>query len=106
MADENKNKKPEEKNTTDNVVLAKFKKDQAKEDRRKKWHIVEDAVSAARQAYCGGWDANKDEKLVSFDTALKDLVEVLQGVLDGEIKLGGLGENEGGIALPSDTAEE
>lgn len=100
MADEKENKKTE-KDTTDNVVLAKFKKDQAKEDRRKKWHIVEDAVSAARQAYCGGWDANKDEKLVSFDTALKDLVEVLQGVLDGEIKLGGLGEDQGGIELPA-----
>ncbi len=100
MADEKENKKSEEKDTTDNVVLAKFKKDQAKEDRRKKWHIVEDAVSAARQAYCGGWDGNKDEKLVSFDTAVKDLVEVLNKVLDGDIKLGGLGENEGGIELP------
>ncbi len=100
MADE-ENKKPEEtKDTTDNVVLAKFKKDQAKEDRRKKWHIVEDAVSAARQAYCGSWDNNKEEKLATFDTALKDLIEVLNGVLKGEIKLGGLGENEGGIELP------
>lgn len=100
MADDKENKKPEEtKDTTDNVVLAKFKKDQAKEDRRKKWHIVEDAVSAARQAYCGGWDANKDEKLVSFDTALKDLIEVLNQVAEGEIKLGGLGGEEG-ISLP------
>ena len=60
MADDTKNRKTEEKDSTDNVVLSKFKKDQAKEDRRKKWHIIEDAVSAARQAYCGGWDANKD----------------------------------------------
>ncbi|QLG69732.1 MAG: hypothetical protein CH104c_0501 [Candidatus Woesebacteria bacterium] len=100
MADEKENKKPEEKETTDNVVLAKFKKDQAKEDRRKKWRVVEEAVSAARQAYCGSWDNNKDEKLVSFDTALKDLIEVLNKVAEGEIKLGGLGENEGGIELP------
>lgn len=54
MADEKENKKPKEQETTDNVVLAKFKKDQAKEDRRKKWRTVEEAVSAARQAYCGG----------------------------------------------------
>lgn len=102
MADE-KDKKPEEgKATTEgNVVLAKFKKDQAKEDRRKKWRVVEEAVSAARQAYCGSWDHNKEEKLASFDTSLKDLIEVLNGVLEGEIKLGGLGENEGGIELPA-----
>ncbi len=104
MADDTENKKAE-KDTTDNVVLAKFKKDQAKEDRRKKWHIVEDAVSAARQAYCGSYDPNKDEKLAEFDTALKDLIEVLQKVLDGEIKLGGLGEDQGGIGVPVETAE-
>lgn len=83
------------------MVLAKFKKDQAKEDRRKKWRVVEEAVSAARQAYCGSWDHNKEEKLASFDTSLKDLIEVLNGVLEGEIKLGGLGKNEGGIELPA-----
>lgn len=102
MTDEKENKKPEGKETTEgNVVLAKFKKDQAKEDRRKKWRVVEEAVSAARQAYCGSWDHNKEEKLASFDTSLKDLIEVLNGVLEGEIKLGGLGENEGGIELPA-----
>lgn len=101
MADEKENQKLEKNEATDNVVLAKFKKDQAKEDRRKKWRVVEEAVSAARLAYCGSYDNNKEEKLATFDTALKDLIEVLNGVLEGEIKLGGLGENEGGIELPA-----
>lgn len=100
MADEKENKKTEQgKDTAGNVVLAKFKKDQAKDDRRKKWRIVEEAVSAARQAYCGSWDNNKEETLVTFDTAVKDLVEVLNKVLEGEVKLGGLGGEEG-ITLP------
>lgn len=80
----------EEQSDTDNVVLAKFKKTQSKEDKHKKWRIVEESVSAARCAYIGSWDSNKEEKTVPFDTAVKDLIEVLQKVLDGEIKLGGL----------------
>lgn len=105
MAEEKQNKQTEEKNSTKgNVVLAKFRNDQAKEDRRKKWHVVEEAVSAARQAYCGSWDPNKDEKLVSFETAVKDLVEVLNEVLAGDIKLGGLGDNHPTMEI-ADSAE-
>lgn len=100
MPDEKENKKPEDKDTTGNVVLAKFKKDQAKEDRRKKWRVVEEAVSAARQAYCGSWDNNKEEMLVSFETAVKDLAEVLDKVLEGEVKLGGLGEDHPMMGIP------
>lgn len=85
----------EKQDTGGNVVLAKFKKTQAREDKHKKWRVIEDAVSAARSAYMGSWDASKDEKTVPFDTAVKDLTEVLNKVLDGNIKLGGLGDEEG-----------
>lgn len=85
--EQNKN---EEQENSDNVVLAKFKKTQTREDKHKKWRVIEEAVSAARCAYIGSWDSHKEEKTVSFDTAVKDLIEVLDKVLGGEIKLGGL----------------
>jgi len=96
MPEEKENKKPdqEQETTEGNVVLAKFKKDQKKENRHKRWRVVEDSVSAARKAYTGGYgEPDKDTKLVSFETAVKDLVEVLEKVLAGEVKLGGLGED-------------
>ncbi len=83
------------KETTGNVVMAKFKKDQAKENKRKRWNKVDDAVSAARRAYMGGYEPNDNEQTVSFEKAVGDLTEVLQKIKSGEIKLGGLGENDG-----------
>ena len=106
--DDNENKKPdqEKESTQGNVVLAKFKKDQKKEDRHKKWRVVSEAVDAARQAYTGGYGTPKDDvKLASFDTTVEDLIEVLQKILKGEVKLGGLGENCGGIELPVDVSD-
>lgn len=85
-----KHEEEKQEESSDNVVLAKFKKTQTRDDKHKKWRIVEEAVSAARCAYIGSWDENKEEKTVSFDTAVKDLAEVLNKVLEGEIKLGGL----------------
>lgn len=87
--EQNKNEVQEQENS-DNVVLAKFKKTQTREDKHKKWRVIEEAVSAARCAYIGSWDTSKEEKTVSFDTAVKDLAEVLNKVLEGEVKLGGL----------------
>ncbi len=87
--EQNKNEEQEQEDS-DNVVLAKFKKTQTREDKHKKWRVIEESVSAARCAYIGSWDAHKEEKTVSFDTAVKDLIEVLNKVLEGEIKLGGL----------------
>lgn len=85
----------ESKNSV-NVVLAKFKKDNQREDKSKKWRKIDEAVSAARQAYCGSWCNNgKEEKLVSYEKALGDLIEVLQKIKDGDIKLGGLGDEDG-----------
>lgn len=105
MADttEETNKNGEQKqDSSDNVVLAKFKKSQDKEDKHKKWRVIEEAVSAARCAYIGSWDSNKEEKTVPFDTAVKDLVEVLNKVLDGDIKLGGLGHDGPEMDLASE----
>lgn len=73
-----------------NVVLKKFQKDNQREDKSKKWRGVDQAVSAARQAYCGSWNPQKDETTVSFDKAIGDLIEVLQKMKGGDIKLGGL----------------
>ncbi len=98
MAEEKK-----EKETTGNVVLNKFKKDQAKENKNKKWDKVSDAVQAARTAYTGGYEHSDPEvKTVSFEKALGDLIEVLQKIKSGELKLGGLGE-EDGVELPAET---
>ena len=83
------------KETTGNIVLAKFKKDQAKENKRKRWNRIDDAVQVARRAYTGGYDSNENEQIVSFEKALGDLIEVLQKIKSGNIKLGGLGEDDG-----------
>jgi len=91
--------KKEEKQPKGNVVLDKFKKDQTRENKNKKWNKVDDAVSAARQAYVGSYNPDPDEKTVSFEKALGDLIEVLQKIKDGDIKLGGLGEEKEGIAI-------
>lgn len=91
--------KKEEKQPKGNVVLDKFKKDQTREDKKKKWNKVDDAVQAARKAYTGGYEPNSDEKTVSFEKALGDLIEVLQKIKGGDIKLGGLGEDKEGIAV-------
>lgn len=93
----------EKKETTGNVVLKKFKRDQAKENKDKKWNKVSDAVCAARDAYTGGYGETGLEKIetVSFEKALGDLIEVLQKIKDGEIKLNGLGEGEG-MELPAE----
>lgn len=107
MADEKDKKSEEGKETTEgNVVLAKFKKDQTKEDKHKRWRVVEEAVSAARNAYTGGYSPDSENKKTApFETVVKDLIEVMQKILDGEVKLGGLGENQGGIELPAETSE-
>ncbi len=98
--EEKKEKKTKEKSPKGNVVLEKFKKDQEKENKNKKWRMVEDAVQAARKAYTGGFEHTDPEvKTISFDKAVKDLKEVLQKILDGEIKMGGLGESEGKIEI-------
>lgn len=92
--------KQTEKEPTGNVVLAKFKKEAQKEDRGKNWRRVSEAVDAARTAYCGSWCSNNaDEKLVSFEKAVGDLIEVLQKIKDGELKLGGLGDEKEGISI-------
>ena len=88
----------EKKETTENVVLKKFKKDQTRENKNKRWNKVEDAVQAARRAYTGGYEPSQDEKTVSFEKAVGDLIEVLQKIKSGELKLGGL--NSEGIELP------
>jgi hypothetical protein len=85
------------KETTSNVVLDKFKKDQNREDKNKKWRVVEEAVQAARRAYTGGFESTQEEKTITYDKALGDLIEVLQKIKDGEIKLGGMGE--GGMEI-------
>ncbi len=87
-----------EETTTGNVVLNKFKKDQNREDKNKKWRVVEEAVSAARRAYVGGFEPTQEEKTISYDKALGDLIEVLQKVKTGELKLGGMGD--GGAGMP------
>lgn len=79
---------------TGNVVLAKFKKDQDRQNRRKKWDKVDDAVQAARTAYTGGYEPDENEKTVSFEKAVGDLVEVLQKIKAGELKLGGMGSDD------------
>lgn len=91
----------EKKEQTGNVVLKKFKKDQDREDKNKKWRKVEDAVSAARRAYVGSFEPDPDEKTVSFEKAVGDLVEVLQKIKSGDLKLGGLGEDES-VELPAE----
>lgn len=93
----------EKKETTGNVVLKKFKRDQAKENKDKKWNKVSDAVRAARDAYTGGYGETGLEKIetVSFEKALGDLIEVLQKIKSGDLKLEGLGEKEG-IELPAE----
>lgn len=91
----------EKKETTGNVVLKKFQKDQARENKNKKWRKVEDAVQAARRAYVGSFEPEPDEKTVSFEKALGDLVEVLQKIKGGDLKLGGLGEEES-VELPAE----
>jgi len=90
----------EKKETTGNVVLNKFKKDQTRENKNKKWNKVDDAVYAARKAYTGSFEPNSDEKTVSFERALGDLIEVLQKIKSGDLKMGGL-ENEG-VELPEE----
>ncbi|KKU34723.1 MAG: hypothetical protein UX50_C0013G0003 [Candidatus Beckwithbacteria bacterium GW2011_GWA1_46_30] len=100
--EEKETEEKEQSDTSDNVVLAKFKKSQDKEDKHKKWRVIEEAVSAARCAYIGSWDSNKEEKTVPFDTAVKDLIEVLNKVLDGDVKLGGLGHDGPEMDLASE----
>ncbi len=92
----------EKKETTENVVLKKFKRDQAKENKDKKWNKVSDAVRAARDAYTGGYGETGLEKIetVSFEKALGDLIEVLQKIKTGELKLGGL--NSEGLETPKE----
>jgi len=102
---ETKEEPKKEETNQKNVVLAKFKKDQTKENKDKRWRVVEDAVHAARKAYTGGFEAEEDEKTVSFETAVKDLAEVLQKVLNGEIKLGGLGEDQDKVEISEPTTE-
>lgn len=91
--------KKEKKETSGNVVLEKFKKENTREDKSRKWRKIDEAVSAARQAYCGSWNPQPDETTVSFDRALGDLIEVLQKIKDGEIKLGGLGDDKNGLDI-------
>lgn len=96
MAEEKQEKEPK-----GNVVLEKFKKDQVREDKHKKWNRVEDATQAARRAYTGGYGPeNEEEKTVSFEKALGDLVEVLQKIKSGELKLGGLKSE--GLEVPEE----
>ena len=85
----------EKNNTKGNVVMAKFKKDQNRENKDKKWNKVSDAVSAARQAYVGSYNPDPDEKTVNFEKALGDLIEVLGKIKSGSLKLGGLGDSKG-----------
>ena len=91
----------EEGKGSDNVVLKKFQKEQTRDQKNKKWRQIDDAVSAARRAYMGGFEADTEEKTVSFDKAVSDLVEVLQKIKGGEINLGGLGE-EGSVELSAE----
>lgn len=99
MAEEKEKNETEEK--AGNVVLKKFQKDQTRENKNKKWRKVDDAVQAARRAYVGSFEPNTEEKTVSFEKAVGDLVEVLQRIKGGDIELGGLGEEEG-VELPAE----
>ncbi len=85
---------------TGNVVLQKFQKKQTREQKNKKWHPIDDAISAARSAYMGNFEPNNTEKTVSFEKAVGDLIEVLEKIKGGELELGGLGE-DGGVELPT-----
>lgn len=90
----------DENQTKGNVVLDKFKKDQSRENKQKRWNTVDDAVRVARQAYIGSFEPRDTEKTVSFEKAIGDLIEVLQKIKEGEFKLGGLGiEVEEAIAI-------
>ncbi len=92
--------KKDENQTKGNVVLDKFKKDQSRENKQKRWNTVDDAVRVARQAYIGSFEPRDTEKTVSFEKAIGDLIEVLQKIKEGEFKLGGLGiEGEEAIAI-------
>jgi len=73
-----------EKLRGENVVLAKFRKRQEKEDKYERWCVVDDAVSAARNAYIG--TPENKEPTVSFEKAIGDLIEVLAEIQKGEIK--------------------
>lgn len=70
----------------ENVVLAKFRKRQEREDKYKRWDAVEDAVSAARNAYMGSPDPNQQEKTASFEKTVGDLIAVLGRIQKGQIK--------------------
>lgn len=95
MPKEKKEEKTKEETTkVENIVLKKTKERQLREDKRKKWEAVGDAVQAAREAYTGGFDIDEDEKTISFEEALNGLIDVLGKIKSGELKLGGL-ESEG-----------
>jgi hypothetical protein len=70
----------------ENVVLAKFKKRQERDDKYKKWNTIDDAVSAARSAYMGSYEPKESEKTISFEKAVGDLMVVLEKIQKGQIK--------------------
>lgn len=79
-----------------NVVIKKFNESEAKENKWKKWDTIDKAVSAARQAYTGGYGCcgdsnNKQNDTVTYEKALGDLIDALQKIKDGSLTLKGLG---------------
>jgi len=89
-----------EEKTKGNVVIERFRKEQEKKNKRRKWDGIDDALNAACQSYMGSYEPKEGEKTVNFEKALGDLIEVLQKIKSGDIKLKGLG-GEGGITLPT-----
>lgn len=89
----------EEKTQTENTIIQETKKKQEREVKQKKWSQVEDAVSAARKAFIGSFEPVEGEKTISFESAVNDLIAVLEKIKTGEIELGGL--EEGKAELPT-----
>ncbi len=72
-----------------NKILEKISK-----DKQRQWSIVDDAVRFARDSFIEN-DVQEGEKKVkptaTFGEVISDLIEALQKIKSGDVKLGGLG---------------
>lgn len=73
-----------------NKILEKLSK-----DKQRQWNIIEDAVRFARESFLGKEFVPEGEKKVkptaTLSEAIDDLIEALQKIKSGEVKLGGFG---------------
>jgi hypothetical protein len=73
-----------------NKILEKISK-----DKQRQWSIVDDAVRFARDSFIGNEFVQEGEKKVkptaTFGEVISDLIEALQKIKSGDVKLGGLG---------------